>query len=271
MNADEHRVRVVGVGTPLPVEHVAGRIPPGRFAGGAYVSIKGAIAERVDFSGHRFEHLVTEGSTFVDCDFRRVRIESGYLDPRASSTFRDCRFDGFRTGSLIWGTSRFEHCSFRDLRLNEWEVDSTEFVDCAFSGRIDGAIFSATPRWPHDDPAWMIPFRTTTELRGNDFSQVDLRLPDFRGGVLLSANTWPDGPDYHVLDRWQERLRAATATVARWTDDQERESALWWIGLHRSGGREEQTEILLRMSDWSRLKAPSTWRRLWPILSADPT
>lgn len=263
----EYRVRVVGRGKPLPIETFTGRIPPGRFTGGPFVKLEGAIAEGVDFSRRRFEDFATEGSTLVDCDFSRCRFEGGYLDDARQSIFRRCRFDRSAMRPLLFGPSRFESCSFEGMKLADWRPESAEFVDCRFSGRFDGVIFSAIPQPPNDRPERMIPWRTRNEFRGNDFSRADLRFPDFRWGVDVTANTWPSGPDYLYLERWQERLERALAAVARWEEDDLRERALWWLRMERRDGREFQQEILFRPADWASIPS-ATWRRLLPLLTA---
>lgn len=257
-------VRVVGRRRPLPIETISGRVPPGRFRGGAFVKFDGATAEGVDFSGLNFEYLAAAGSTFVDCDFTRCRFESGSLSGSLTTLFQRCRFDRLRPGALLWGVSRFEACSFGDLRLKDWRVESTEFVACTFSGRIDGIVLCGVPQPPHDRPERLVPWRTRNEFRGNDFSRVDLRFPDFRWGVDVLANTWPSGPDYLLLDHWQERLERALAAVARWPEDDQRELALWWIGTERQDGRERQEATVLRPADWKSMAG--VWERLVPVL-----
>lgn len=264
----QYEARVVGVGKPRPIEHLTGLLQPGRFQGGDDVKLDGVTAERVDFSGRRFKHFRVEGSTFTDCDFSRVRIESGSLDAARTSTFIRCRFDGLRPGATIWGVSRFVACSFSEMRLKDWRPEPAEFIDCRFSGRFDGVVLFGAPQPPYDQPERMIPWRTRNEFRGNDFSAADLRFPDFRFGVDLAANTWPTGPDYLYLDRWQERLLRTIAEVARWHDDAERETALWWLRFKREAGRDQQTETLVRIPDWD-AEPKAAWPRLWASLAAD--
>lgn len=262
-------VRVVGRGKPMPLERYSDTIPSGRFAGGDHVGFEDAHAEGVDFSGRRFEYLQTVGSTFVDCDFSGVVLKSGALSPGRQSRFIGCRFDGIRPGPTIWGISRFEGCSFERLRLKGWDARACEFVDCRFSGRVDSLVLFGRLQPPYDEPDRVHPWRDRNELRGNDFSRLDLRFPDLRWGVDMASNRWPASPDYLFLDRWPERLMGALAIVSRWPEDEQRERALWWLGLQRKDGRGEQTDMLIRIDDWT--SPPSeTWGRLWATLRLDP-
>ena len=262
-----YKARVIGVGRPPPTVRVTGVIPPGRFSGGDDVLLDGVTAERVDFSRLRFQYIATQGSTFVDCDFSQMRIESGSFDAARTSVFVRCRFDGFQPGATLFGVSRFEGCNFEDMRLKDWWVAAAEFIDCRFSGRFDGILLHGVPPPPHDRRERMIPWRTRNEFRGNDLSRADLRFPDFRYGVNLAANTWPAGPDYLYLERWQERLDRALAEVARWPDDAEREQALWWLRSERSHGREQQQQMLVRTADWV-IEPHAMWPKLWASLAA---
>jgi hypothetical protein len=261
----EPLVRVVGLGRPLPVEKVTGTLPPGPFQGGDHVAFDGALVERVDFSRRRFEYLATAGSTFIDCDFTRVRIRSGFLDASRTSRFIGCRFDGLQPGALLWGVSRFEHCSFENVRWKGWQPDAAEFVECRFSGRFDGVVWSGVPVPPFNTPDRLIPWRTRNEFRGNDFSRADLRFPEFRNGLDVLANTWPSGPSYLLLDRLPERIERALAEVSRWAEGEQRERALWWLRLHREAGG--QAEVLIRPADWD-VRPAETWPRLWASLEA---
>lgn len=244
----------------------AGRIPKGRFPDVPGVVFEGSVAEEVDFSRQSFELFGADDATFVRCDFRRVRFESGYLGARRMCHFVECTFDEMKPGPLIWGSARFERCSFQGIRMSEWWLGASEFVDCQFSGRVKSLQLWATPQPPWDQPDHLSPFRTTNVFEGNDLTRVDLSFPEFSGGVRVFANSWPSGPDYLLLDRWQLRLTRAIEHVARWTDADARERALWWIRLHRQDGRERQDEILIRTSDW-RLSPEDMWDRLWALLA----
>ena len=264
----DYKVRAVGVGKPPQLVRLAGTLPSGRFSGGGDVLLDGATADQVDFSRLRFQYFATQGSTFIDCDFSQMRIESGSFDAARTSVFVRCRFDGFQPGATLFGSSRFEACNFEDLRLKDWWVAAAEFIDCRFSGRIDGILLDGVPPPPYDRRERMSPWRTRNEFRGNDLSRVDLRFPDFRDGVDLAANTWPAGPDYLYLERWQERLDRTMAEVARWPDDAEREQALWWLRFESSDGRGQQQQVLVRTADWI-IEPHTTWPKLWASLAAD--
>lgn len=257
---------VVGAGRPLPIDRIQGKIPPGQFTGGGSVALDAVIAEGVDFSGRRFAYLSAEGSTFIDCDFSRCRFDGGHLDASRTSLFLRCRFDRAKIDRLAFGVSRFEECSFDRMTVDDWWIRAAELVDCRFSGRFSGGYFAAFPEAPYDQPDRMIPWRIRNEFRGNDFSRAELRFPDFRWGVDLSANIWPSEPEYVYLDRWQERLVRATASVGRWEEDKVRERALWWLRFHRSDGRERQEQILFRPSDWADIEPTNTWDRLVELL-----
>jgi len=261
-------VRVVGKRRPLPIERFSGRMPAGKFRGGPFVDLHGVFAEGLDFSGRHFEHLSTDGSTFIDCDFSRCRFETGYLDNSRQSVFRRCRFDRSNLKKLLPGPGRFEDCSFEEMKLTDWWPDSAEFIGCRFSGRFVGLYLAGTPQFPNDTPDRLIPWRTRNEFHDNDFSRAELVFPDFRYGVPLSSSSWPTGPEYVFLDRWQERLVRAIAEVATWSDTADREAALWFIRLHRVDGREEQAEILLRPSDFVSSLPDRVWARLVARLQA---
>ena len=174
------------------------------------IELRDVTAEGVDFSRRHFEHLGTEGSVFVDCDFSRCRFEAGYLDNIRPSVFRRCRFDQAQLRKLLAGPSRFEHCSFERMRLTNWWPHSAEFVGCSFSGSFRNLFISGVPLFPNNHPERLISWRSRNEFHDNDFSRAELIFPDFRWGISLSANSLPTGPEYVYLAHWQVATRERT-------------------------------------------------------------
>jgi hypothetical protein len=269
----ESRWRVVvkaGAPRAAPPRLIAGQALSGRFEGGPRVRLEGITAVGVDFSGLKFEYLGTEGCYFERCDFRRVRLEAASIDGHRSSRFVGCRFDGFRpTPGAIFGSSRFEDCSFENLKLKNWWPVAAEFVGCRFSGVLDGLQLWGAPPPPWNQPGKISPRRTRNEIRGNDFTRAELRYPDFRGGLDLAVNRWPTGDDYLYLDRWAARVDKVRQAVSRWPVEADRERALWWLRIHASDGHELQQQILVRTPDWTDIEPRDLWPRLWMLLRTD--
>jgi hypothetical protein len=70
-----------------------------------------------------------------------------------------------------------------------------EFVNCTFSGRIEGGFFNGTP-----EPEWQsILKRSRNEFIGNDFSRADLRDMDFRTGIDLTLQCLPNDPNKYLI------------------------------------------------------------------------
>lgn len=240
------RVRSIG---PLPIRKISGTLRSGRFAPEPFVDFAAATARGVDFSGLRFEHFLADGSVFESCDFSGCKFGTGHMAGYHQTYFIGCVFDGAQVAKLIPGPTRFEACSFRRARLDDWRPKSAEFVDCTISGRIRNLYFSRKPEY--ETPETLIPWRDTNEFRGNDFSGAELIFPDFQWGVDLSLNRWPSGPTYAYLENWQERLKRALSEVSKWSASEDRQAALQFIGFHRQGGRGSQQQILFRPSDWA--------------------
>jgi hypothetical protein len=267
MTDENWRVKVVGVRAPRPVQRVTGRIPSGRFeATREVVSFDAVTAVDVDFSGITFDHIVTGGSLFERCDFSRVRVNSGFFDSSRASRFVGCNFDRFNPGRAFFGGSRFEDCTFTNLRVKGWRAAACEFVRCTFTGRVRELVLSGTPEAPWDQPDRMNPWRTTNEVRDNDFSGAELPFFEPRNGVDLTLNRLPTGPDYLYLDRWHERAWRTRHAVLAWSDEALRDRAQWWLDIETSQGRERQEQILVHKPDWEGTGPKATWPKLWAAL-----
>lgn len=148
------------------------------------------------FSGRELDYFCAIASRFERCAFDSMRVSNMVFGGGPTdSIYLDCCFDGGRIVAASPGAARFERCSFRDVRFRELYSSKLEFVDCFFSGRIDKGYFNGAV--PEDDRVELK--RKLNAFRGNDFSAAELKDVDFRGGIDLSMQRLPQGPDYLVL------------------------------------------------------------------------
>jgi|SRR5208283_1043857 len=158
-----------------------------------------------DYSFRRIEMFTAIGSRLRQCRFKNARIgHASFGAGREMSEYVECNFDGIDIGHA-GGHARFVKCSFRDVDIQEWLAQSLELIDCTFSGRLGWAAFCG--RIPIEEDRRFL-HRERNEFHGNDFSEMKLIEPDFRGGIDLTQQRLPAGPEYlYVAD--------ATSAVAR--------------------------------------------------------
>jgi hypothetical protein len=164
--------------------------------------------------------------------------------------------------------SRFERCTFTNVRIRGWEGFTAEFVDCVFSGELRDCWFTGSTQPAVD--RWTSVSRTRNEFRGNDFRDAKLINCTFDFGIDIAAQRWPTDPDYVVLDRFHERVRFARSVIARWPDDTSRETALKILAIMCGRGMTDQDSAFLRPKDWLRT-LPAVRAELFRLLEADPT
>ncbi len=230
--------REVGRFEPPPRTTLTGELADTRFVApvGTDLFIDRVSATGVDLSGLRIWALSIVGSTFERCDFSELRCEMvPSFGSGTPSLYRDCHFDRMKLDSFQPIASRFERCTFEQMEMRGARIDLAEFVDCTFSGRITDTVFSGTPY--ESGIKSLPPRRPRNEFRGNDFSRCGIRGVDFVRGIDVTAQRWPVGPDYLLVDRLPERLRAFRALVDRWPDGPKRAEALF---------------LCERFSDWPR-------------------
>ena len=202
-----------------------------------------------DYSCRKLMQFCTIGSRLEDCCFDKTEImHAQFGSGREMSEFIGCSFNSARMTSG-GGHTRFVRCSFRDVDLRNWVFcQSTELVDCVFSGRLRKAIFFGTIPIA-EERAFL--GRERNEFHGNDFSAMKLFDVDFRGGIDLSQQVMPTGPEYLYLADAATTVERARNGLRDWQKGHELQRVALIIvsGLERMV-REGQRQLFLRRDDY---------------------
>jgi hypothetical protein len=197
-----------------------------------------------DYSSRSFAKFTAIGSRLEQCRFNNVRIgDASFGSGREMSEYVECNFDGlqFDHGG---GHARFVRCSFRDVYIREWLAQSTELIDCTFSGRIDWAVFCG--RIPIEKARTDL-HREQNVFRGNDFSDTQLMEPDFRGGIDLTQQRLPSGPEYLYVADAASAITRVESGLKEWNCNAEvRRAALLIADTFTRIVKEGQQQLLLR-------------------------
>ncbi|MFI5898416.1 hypothetical protein ACIA5D_50940 [Actinoplanes sp. NPDC051513] len=181
----------------------------------------------VDYSRRTIDQFAAVGATFEDCHFDRTRIKDAAFGAGAEiSRYVRCSFDGVGLTAL-GGFTRFEGCTFRNLRVTKVSPDYLEFVDCVFRGRITGLRLWGAPldgelryslwaRLGRPEPRGLrdLMLRARNEIYGNDFTETTRLDVEFRFGVDLTTQRLPTGDDYLYLPEAEKALLHALAETA---------------------------------------------------------
>jgi len=142
--------------------------------------------------------LVVCWSEFDQCTFRQRsrRLNAKGIAAQGSfgnrpSIYRDCTFTGARfkqLGGFTTGAARFVGCRFERCSFSGHFSRSADYVECAFTGKIDGCVwYGRVP--PGDADAGR-----RNEITGNDFTGATFGTNiGWRGDVDFTAQRWPDG------------------------------------------------------------------------------
>jgi uncharacterized protein YjbI with pentapeptide repeats len=183
------------------------------------------------------------GSRFEECDFRDLDVEDASFGAGTEpSVYVECVFDGSRLRAPSLGMARFERCSFRDVELTEWISLRSSYVDCVFSGQLRLGIFSARPL-PDSVPE--------NEIRGNDFTQLEMDDVAFRGGVDLGAQRMPDSKEYEIVKNARDTLAGAKDRVQELIPAEDRDYALGVLSDLLQDVEDGQEELFLIRRDWT--------------------
>jgi hypothetical protein len=225
--------------------------------------LDGAYLQERVFSGRRLENpLVANGSRLIRCDFRNARIEGGTLGGGLlPSEYVECNFDNVYMRRVVPGRATFVRCSFRHVNIYDLIFVEAQFIDCVFSGLLEGVVFSATP-WEVDSDLG----RTVNEYRKNDFSQCRMTDVAFRGGIDLDGQILPQDPDYVVLKNANESVGRAREEIERWPREVDRTEADIVLRVLESELRTGQKDIFVTKSLLRGELAPEMSSRLLAAL-----
>jgi hypothetical protein len=118
-----------------------------------------------------------------------------------------------------------------------------EFVDCTFSGKMNKGWFHGTVS---DEQMRKALGRDRNEIRGNDFSGMELIDVAFRTGVDLTQQRLPTSPEYVFLLDARASLDEAAELVTRWSDATHSLPVLKNLNSLASGLAGGQAQLLLR-------------------------
>ncbi len=195
----------------------------------------------VDFSRLLLESMTAQGCTFERCDFTKARFHRSGLSFRSQSTYVDCLFDRTDLRVASPGSARFVRWTFDHAKLDGWRMRGTEFSGWRFVGPLRHVEFRA-----HPAPVSAAQPRERNEIRDNDFRGIDMEDVEFRGGVDLDAQLWPDDPSYLRLDIRPETLDRLAPLVTSLSPEDQRRANLGWVRGRFAG----QPQILIRDGTW---------------------
>lgn len=225
--------------------------------GRSLVTHGGRIVDE-DFSGRHLEQFSPDGTAFVRCRFDGVVIDSASFGAgMRDSRYVDCSFNGARLRMFSVGFARLERCSFEDVRIRDFFATGLELVECVFSGRMERGWLDAGVL--EEDAVEL--GRERNEIRGNDFSRLKFVDFGFAGGVDLTAQKLPAGPEYVYIGDFPAAVRRAREAMLAESDLDLRREAFSFIQLWEMEVRGGQRQQLLREADYSRNARP-VFRRL---------
>jgi hypothetical protein len=264
----EFEVRTVGRADIAKLTIVKRDLRGTRYSGTSNVHFKRARIVDIDFRGIGFDQFSAEAATFERCQFSSTTFEDGTFSVKPQSVYRDCDFTGSSLGFMDPGQARFERCTFDRVKLNDWESDAAEFLECGFSGHIKDSRFSGRPWGMWKEPGYLDPPRTRNDFRGNDFRGAEIVGCDFIYGIPISEQLWPEGDDYIRLDNLPERVARARRIVDAWPDEAERKEALILLDVYSEAGYAEQGELFANRWDLDVPRAVAA--KFWTLLESLP-
>ena len=246
----------------IRLPRLSGRRPRSLVDDQSAIVLRGGRVAGEDFSGRHLRQFSPEGVYFERCSFNDVVIDSASLGAGVrDSHYVDCTFDGARLRMFSPGYARLERCSFRNVRIVDFFCMGVELVDCTFSGTVkNGCIRGLVP----DEHVASLG-RRRNEVTGNDFSGLRLINFDFWGGVDLTAQKLPSGPDYLYIADYPAAVRRAREAMLSEPDLEFRREAFIYIGIMEMSVASGQRQQLFPVKDYNPRQHPAI-HRLFEIM-----
>jgi hypothetical protein len=207
-----------------------------------------------DFTGRTLESFVSSGSTFEQCRFDRARLTSlSFGSGTLTSLYRSCTFDGAHFDMFAAGFARFEDCSFRDVRIRNWQCTAVELINCTFTGRLTRSYFHGTV--PEQERQYT--GRVHNEFHGNDFSGAELYDTDFRSGIDLTRQRLPGGPQYLYIADAPRVIAEVRRRVAVMEELEQRKELMPLLKVFEPIVAAGQQQLLINLTSWGRRQLPA--------------
>lgn len=157
----------------------------------------------VDFSGANLRDAAIgiDGSTYIRVSFRKV-------DFSGASFFRP----------------QFIDCDFCDARLKDVDFFASNFVNCKFSGRLEGVWFRRY--YPLPQYERQMGKAVPNQMRNVDFSEAELWGVTFTGGLDLSHVVLPKDGSHILLrhfDAALTRVKEDMDTLSLWSVEEKKQ------------------------------------------------
>ena len=216
-----------------------------------FVTLDHARVNGQDYSVRTIQKFTAIGSCLEQCCFKNARIrDASFGAGREMSEYVECNFDGmhFHHGR---GHARFVKCSFRGVDIREWFGQGTELIDCTFSGRLGTAMFFG--KIPIGEDRRFL-HRERNEFRGNDFSEMKFFDVNFGGGIDLTQQRLPSGPEYLYVADAASAIARLQSGLERWNSNPEaRRAALTIAGTFTKIVKAGQQQLFLQPEGWYRM------------------
>jgi uncharacterized protein YjbI with pentapeptide repeats len=187
----DYRDSNVGVAKLKAKVRNVGKIPPSELR---VVTIAHETLNGNSYTALTLDALTVVDSTLRKSVFRDVQSRSVcFGGGRTQSLFEDCTFVNCRFSFGSVGNVRLVRCRFESCEFENMFATDLEVIECSFSQTLikKGVFHGRVP-----EPSQLTPPRTANEFRSNDFSEANLIDVDFRGGIDLTCQRLPSGPEY---------------------------------------------------------------------------
>lgn len=219
-----------------------------------------------DFTGAREKRFGAAASQFTSCNFSKVRwSDCTWGEGKVPTVYRDCIFDGAQLQARVPGAARFERCSFRDVKLRNWNCDGLEFVDCVFTGNLHTIVFNGSPPEPYRSSLG----RHHNEFVGNDFSGARFTDVGFRGGIDLTLQRLPRQDNLLLVHDAVQAVARAEGLINVWNDLENRARAQGLLRFLRRLTDSGQRQLLLEADDLEKVFGTAVWDRVQRALRPD--
>lgn len=213
--------------------------------------------DNCQIQGLRWWGMKISNTNFTGANLQKSALGGVYEGKRNSY----CRVDFTRTDlrQTAYIAASFDHCVFRDAKLEKVNFQTSTFRDCRFEGDVVGVTFYSRGFEGEAYPA--------NEMINVDFRRANLRNVEFRG-LTLDRVQLPTDDDHIIIRNYRVALDKAIAALQQRNDMSSRKLKAY-LGVYRKWAVPEQVQGVLNLNDLLEIGGTEGMNRARELLQRD--
>ncbi|WP_430909125.1 pentapeptide repeat-containing protein [Maribacter sp. 2-571] len=190
--------------------------------------LENSLFREVTFIRTDFSHTSDHGNVFDTVNFKNCKLNRAAIGYDGSK-YMNCVFENCNFTGAIFIRGEFDDCKFVNCKLKGVDFGASSFMNCSFEGKVMDVWFRGGYAASYGEKEFG-KARANTMLNVS-FEEAELEYPTFSNNCDLSTIRLPKKGNYHLFDKWPERLTFLKGEIESWPE-MEKKDAMDFIEAH---------------------------------------